>query len=236
MNPASEAANLADCQTRTRAGPRMTISNWQLVETGRSIMRWATLAVVVLSSVAVLAAEDKALSIQFKKDDVGKLPTGWRADKTGKGDGSVWKVVADETAPSKSGFALAQTAEGPGDLFNLCVVEAGAFKDVDVMVAFKAVRGKKDQGGGIVWRYQDANNYYIARMNPLEDNYRVYKVVEGKRTQLETKEGLKVPVGEWHTLKVRMVGNRIECHLDGRKSLEAKDDTFPKAGQAGLWT
>jgi len=214
----------------------MTIGNWQLVETGRSIMRWATLAVVVLSSVAVLAAADKALSIQFKKDDVGKLPAGWKADKTGKGDGSVWKVVADETAPSKSGFALAQTAEGPGDLFNLCVVEAGTFKDVDVMVAFKAVRGKKDQGGGIVWRYKDANNYYIARMNPLEDNYRVYKVVEGKRTQLQTKEGLKVPAGEWHDLKIKMKGDRIECFLDGKKELDTKDGTFADAGKIGLWT
>src|SRR5947209_18256649 len=197
----------------------MTIRIRHLVESGGSIMRWGTVAAVVLSSVAVLAAEDKALSIQFKEDDVGKLPTGWKAEKTGKGDGSVWKVVADETAPSKSGFALAQTAEGPGNLFNLCVVEAGTFKDVDVMVAFKAVRGKKDQGGGIVWRYQDANNYYIARMNPLEDNDRVYKVVAGKRIQLETREGLKVPVGEWHTLKVNQVGDRIECLLDGKKNL-----------------
>ena len=126
-------------------------------------MRWGTVAAVVLSSVAVLAAEDKALSIQFKEDDVGKLPTGWKTDKTGKGDGSVWKVVADETAPSKSGFALAQTAEGPGNLFNLCVVEAGTFKDVDVMVAFKAVRGKKDQGGGIVWRCATATTIRTTR-------------------------------------------------------------------------
>ena len=75
-------------------------------------------------------------------------------------------------------------------------------KEIEVRVAFKAVRGKKDQGGGIVWRYQDANNYYVARMNPLEDNYRVYQVVAGERIQLATKEDLKVPVGEWHTLKV----------------------------------
>jgi hypothetical protein len=92
----------------------------------------------------------------------------------------VWQVVADATAPSKSGYALAQTAESPSAMFNLCVAEGPKYKDVEASVAFKAIRGKKDQGGGIVWRYQDANNYYIARMNPLEDNYRVYKVVAGK--------------------------------------------------------
>jgi Domain of Unknown Function (DUF1080) len=105
------------------------------------------------------------------------------------------------------------------------------FKDVEVSIAFKAVKGKKDQGGGIVWRYQDANNYYLARMNPLED-----KVVAGKRIQLESKEGLKVPVGEWHTLKIKLVGEQIECFLDGKKELESRDGTFTKPGKVGLWT
>jgi hypothetical protein len=116
------------------------------------------------------------------------------------------------------------------------VAEDSRFQDVEVEVAFKAIQGKKDQGGGIVWRYQDADNYYIARMNPLENNYRVYKVVAGKRTQLETKEGLKVPVDEWHNLKITQVGDQIACFLDGKKLLEARDDTFGKAGKVGLWT
>ena len=70
------------------------------------------------------------------------------------------------------------------------MVEKSQFKDLEASVAFKAVKGELDQGGGIVWRYQDANNYYIVRMNPLEDNYRFYKVVAGSRKQLATKEGL----------------------------------------------
>jgi len=184
----------------------------------------------------LLAAEEKAKMIRFSKDDLGKVPAGWKADKTGKGAGSVWQVVADDTAPSKTGHVLAQTAESPGSVFNLCVADKPSVKDVEVIVAFKAVKGKQDQGGGIVWRYQDAKNYYVARMNPLEDNYRVYKVVAGKRIQLETKEDLKVPAGEWHTLKIKMMGDQIECYLDGKKQLEAKDDAFAKAGKVGLWT
>src|SRR5207237_9664812 len=109
---------------------------------------------------------------------------------------------------------------------NLCVADGPSLKDVEIAVAFKAVRGKNDQGGGLVWRYQDANNYYVARMNPLEDNYRVYKVVAGKRIQLETKEDLKVPVGAWHTLRVTMKGEQIECYVDGKKQLEAKDSAI----------
>ena len=85
-------------------------------------------------------------------------------------------------------------------------------------------------------RYQDNNNYYIARMNPLEDNFRVYKVVAGKRMQLQTREDLKVKAGEWRKLKIEMDGDHIQCYLDGEKYLDARDNTFPDAGKVGLWT
>jgi Domain of Unknown Function (DUF1080) len=202
-------------------------------------MRWTFLltVLVALPGVSLLvAADDQVRGFPFGPEDVGKVPAGWKADKTGKGEGSVWKVVTDNTTPSKKGYALAQTAAGPSPLFSLCVAEDTRYKDVEVSVAFKAVQGKIDQGGGIVWRYQDANNYYIARVNPLEDNYRVYKVIAGKRVQLETKEELNVSAGEWHTLKIKMTGDQIECYLDNKKELEAKDATIQEAGKVGLWT
>jgi hypothetical protein len=204
---------------------------------GESTMRRLLfLTIGLLMALPLHAADDKAKTFTFGKDEVGKVPAGWKADKTGKGEGSVWKVVADNTAPSKKGYALAQTAEGPGPLFNLCVIENSSYKDLEISVAFKPVKGAKDQGGGIVWRYQDADNYYIARMNPLEDNFRFYKVVAGKRIQIGTKEDLTIPVNSWHTITVKMMGEQIECLLDGKKLLEGKDDTFQKAGKIGLWT
>jgi hypothetical protein len=193
-------------------------------------------AVVVLAGMIVGAANEKPRSFHFGKEDVGKLPAGWKGAKTGRGDGNVWKVVADASAPSGTGYVLAQTAEGPNALFNLCIAEDTSYKDVEVRVKFKALAGRNDRGGGIVWRYRDANNYYIARMNPLEDNFRVYKVVAGKRTQLGTREGLKVPTGEWHTLEIQQMGDHIECSLDGKKYLDVNDTTYDQAGKIGLWT
>src|SRR5438552_15586350 len=117
-------------------------------------MRWVNTvaALVALLGASLLpAADERARGFPFGKTDVGKAPSGWKADKTGKGDGSVWVVVEDKTAPSGKGTALAQTAEGPGSLFNLCVAEDTKYKDVEVMVAFKAMKGKADQAGGIVW-------------------------------------------------------------------------------------
>ena len=182
------------------------------------------------------ADDDDAKTFCFVGSDAGELPKGWTADKTGRGEKSVWRVVADSTSPSKTGYALAQTSKSPGRVFNLCVLDDSNYRDVEVKVSFKAMKGEEDQGGGIVWRYQDANNYYVARMNPLEDNYRFYKVVDGRRSQLATKEGLKVPVGEWHTLEIECVGNKVECELDGEDILEIEDDTFKKSGKVGLWT
>jgi hypothetical protein len=192
--------------------------------------------VVALASVAVWAAEGKERVFHFSKRDLGKVPTGWKAEKTGKGEGSVWKVVADATAPSKGGYVLAQTAQSPGGVFNICVAEVTKYKDVVLSVSFKAIAGDSDQGGGFVWRYQDTNNYYICRMNPLEDNYRVYKVVAGKRIELGRKEGLKVKAGAWHKLKAEVKGNTMAGYLDSEKMWQITDDTYTDAGKVGLWS
>lgn len=197
-------------------------------------MRALCVLTVVLAG-GVMAEEPKAATSDFEAAKVGEVPKGWTVARTGAGEGSVWKVVEDKTAP-KGPKVLAQTAESPAAMFNLCVADDARFADVKLSVSFKAVEGKKDQGGGIVWRYKDENNYYIARFNPLEDNYRLYKVEEGKRVQLATREEVKAPAGEWHTLAVQMKGGEIVCMLDGKKQLEAKDDTFTKAGKVGLWT
>jgi hypothetical protein len=200
-------------------------------------MRTLPLILAVLAfTTAATSAGDKTKPVSFSKDSAGKAPAGWTVAKTGKGDGSAWSVVADDSAPGKTGFALMQTAASPTAMFNLCVFEESRFLDGEVEVMFKAVKGDHDQGGGIVWRYQDANNYYVARMNPLEDNLRLYKVVDGKRLQLATDDKVKAEAGTWHTLKIKHVGKQIEVWLNGKKLLEAVDDTFAKAGKVGLWT
>jgi hypothetical protein len=181
---------------------------------------------------AKLAVHAVPFVLSLDEAKVGELPKGWVAAKTGKGPGSVWKVLVDKNGKK----VLAQTSDqGPNRFFNLCVADSASFTDIDLTVAFKAMAGKLDQGGGPVWRYKDADNYYIARMNPLEDNYRVYKVVAGKRTQLGSAD-VKVPAGEWHTLRVVHKTDHIQCYLDGKLYLDVKDDMFKDAGKIGLWT
>lgn len=187
--------------------------------------------VVVALGMSLLAASVVAQKAQkawnFDADTPGAVTRGFTSEV------GEWKVVADETAPSKPNV-LAQWAKSSGSTFNLALVSDANYKDVDLSVKMKAIAGKMDQGGGLAWRAKDAKNYYIARYNPLEDNYRVYKVENGKRTQLQSAD-VKATDG-WHTLRVTMRGDHIECLHDGKKHLDVKDLAFPDVGKIGLWT
>jgi hypothetical protein len=194
-------------------------------------------ALLVAILLGTFSAGDKLpLRIDFEDAAVGKLPAGWTAAKGGKGEGSVWTIAEDKSAP-KGAKVLAQTAAGPGSLFNLCVADKTSFTDLDLSVSFKSVAGKKDQGGGPMWRYKDSGNYYVVRMNPLEDNFRLYKVVDGKRIQLATTpDDVIAAEGKWHSIRVVHKGDRIQCYFNGKMLLEAKDDALKEAGKIGLWT
>jgi hypothetical protein len=172
----------------------------------------------------------------FDDDSVGKVAAGWSVRETGPTKRlATWKVVADATAPSKPNVLALTETENRGRTFNLAIAEKTSFQDLELTVRVKAVSGEDDQGGGPIWRCTDENNYYICRFNPLESNYRVYKVVDGKREQLASVKIETVP-GKWYAVRVTMVGDRITCYLDGAKLLEAKDGTFADAGMVGLWT
>ncbi len=171
-------------------------------------------------------AEEHEKKWNFDAGQTGETPKGFTSAA------GEWKVAADASAPSKPNV-LAQSARNQGSTFNLVLIEA-TYKNLELSVQMKAMAGKEDQGGGLVWRAKDSKNYYIARYNPLESNYRVYKVVDGKRTTLQSAD---IPAAAgWHTLKIKMEGDRIECLYDGKKHLDLKDDAFKEAGKIGLWT
>ena len=159
----------------------------------------------------------------FDDEKAGRIARGFT------GEVGEWKVTRSET-----GNALAQSAKNSNSTFNIALAGDTNAKDVDLSVRMKAVAGETDQGGGLVWRAKDAKNYYLARYNPLEDNYRLYKVVNGKRTLIQNAD---IPHSDgWHTLRVMMAGDVVTCYYDGKKSVEGKDSTFPEAGKIGLWS
>lgn len=172
----------------------------------------------------------------FDNAQNGGRPAGWRIAATNPTAAlATWQVVADATAPSPPHvLALARTSNYDGT-FNLAIADAPAWADLELTVKVKAVAGEEDQGGGPIWRCQDENNYYICRVNPLEQNFRVYVVAQGKRRQLGS-VNVELSADRWYELRVRMIGDHVTCFLDGEQRLQATDATIPQAGRVGLWT
>ena len=168
--------------------------------------------------------------------DVGKVPAGWRIAETNPTKTlATWKVIPDATAPcGKHVFALTESTNYNGT-YNLAIAEDTAYQDLHCSVQVKAVSGEEDQGGGPIWRCQDKDNYYICRINPLENNYRVYVVQNGRRRQLDSAR-VELEAGRWYTLDVSMIGNEVTCSLDGNAMLHATDATITAPGMIGLWT
>jgi len=182
------------------------------------------------------AKEERAWTAGFDEAETGKVPKGWICAETyGGGKPATWEVVEDASAPSKGkAFGIVST-KNTGRTYNIAFTKKPRLKNLEIEVKFKAVTGKEDQGGGPIWRVQDAKNYYVARANPLESNFRVYVVKNGNRRQLDS-AAVETKAGLWYTIKMVHEGNRIVGYLDGKKMLEVSDNTIQELGGVGLWT
>ena len=102
-------------------------------------------------------------------------------------------------------------------------------------VKFKSLAGKEDQAGGVVWRWKDGDNYYVARANALENNVSLYYTESGRR---KTVKYIDAPVAgnTWHTLRVDFSGRSIKVALDGKTYIDLDDAHLSGGGAVGVWT
>ena len=192
-------------------------------------MRFSVSILLALVHIAMGEAA-MAETINFDSGVVGKAPTGWTCGLTGRG-AQRWTVELDPGAPAKKNV-LKQS--GRGD-FPWCVKDGTSLADGHVEVRFKPVSGKDDQAGGLVWRWQDGENYYVARANALEDNVSLYYTQNGRRITIKY---VNAPVAknQWHALRVEFAGTRIRVALDGKTYIEADDSHIATPGRIGVWT
>ncbi|MGH8611269.1 MAG: hypothetical protein ACREYF_04245 [Gammaproteobacteria bacterium] len=193
-----------------------------------------TLGITLLCVGAGIATAQTQISF----DEATRLPEGWESGITGKGVAK-WEVIADDTAPSPPN-ALRQSGEAT---FCWAAKTDERIKNGFAEVKFKPLSGNEDQAGGLVFRFKDANNYYVVRANALEDNVVLYKTVKGKRSSLKVKGRLvgygvdvHVPKDKWSTLHVEFKDNLFPVFFNGRKLFEVEDETFSDAGAVGVWT
>jgi hypothetical protein len=183
------------------------------------------LFVGVLAAASVWAATDT-----FDKLKPGAITSPWSAGVTGKGEVAC-EVVAEKDAPSKP-HVLKQSKEGT---FPYCVRKDVSLSDGSVEVRFKSISGSEDQAAGLMWRFKDGDNYYVARANALEDNVSLYYTEGGKRKTLKY---VDAPVGKdkWHLLRIDFAGKRIKVSLDQKAYIELDDDHIQGPGAVGVWT
>lgn len=174
--------------------------------------------------------------VNFDTAPLGKVPPGWTVAMTNRGGAPKWEIRKDQSAPTQP-YVLAQVSNDPtGNRSPLAILDRVNLRDGDISVRIKPVSGHQHQGGGLVWRYRDENNYYVVRANTLEKNVEVYRVENGQRSQLLALARHEIPINAWSILKVSARGNRFQVYVDHRRILQGQDDKFPSAGGVGLWT
>ncbi|MBI3900118.1 MAG: hypothetical protein HY308_17760 [Gammaproteobacteria bacterium] len=166
----------------------------------------------------------------FDRDKPGSPPADWTAGVTGHGTPK-WSVETDATAPSLPNV-LKQSGSGT---FPWCVKQGASLENGFAEVKFKSIAGREDQAGGLVWRWKDANNYYVARANALENNVSLYYTENGTRKTIAYVDAPVAP-NQWHTLGVEFAGTTIRVFLNGKKYIERQDDHITGPGAVGVWT
>ncbi|MEI7804242.1 MAG: hypothetical protein WCI56_02830 [Hyphomicrobiales bacterium] len=207
---------------------------------GLSIFQSKLVFAAAFSACAIACATPSGLAqkgmtmIAIEKMEVGKPPAEFDFARTGQGGPGQWIVVTDPTA--SGGRAIEQSSIDRTDYrFPLAIYKPISVTNAEITVRFKPVAGNVDQAGGIVMRLIDSNNYYVVRANALEDNVRFYRVVKGKREQLEG-TNLKVSPDQWHTLGLKAEDERFTVTFNGKQLFTATDRTFGIAGKVALWT
>ncbi len=173
-------------------------------------------------------------NISFDTAPLGKMPSGWSVPA---GAQQTWEVIRDPSAPTKP-YVLA--SDGSADRSPLAILEQPLVRDGEISVKFKPMSGPQDPGAGLVWRYQDPQNYYLVRANPVSRYVSMFRVQNGRAVLLEPRgprDGRhRLRTDSWNILKVAFKGSSFSVYCDHRRVLQVVDQTFRGPGQVGLWT
>jgi hypothetical protein len=188
------------------------------------------LSAIILATICA-ASEVQVLRLASPDAVVGAPPDSCRPALTGQGGPVAWQVLLVHNRA-----ALAEMSRVNVDnRFPLCVVDTVKASDVELGVSFTPIAGTIDRAAGLIFRAKDANNYYVARANALENNVNLYHVVKGVRRQIAGVD-VSVLTGKTQQLGVRIEGDAIKVSFEGRPLINVNDRTIQGSGAVGLWT
>ena len=191
--------------------------------------------VLLLTLGQASSADSEVQAWNFDQDGPGTAPAGFYIgtlfDGRPAGD---WQVIAIDKAPSPPHVLAQLHGKGAEHAYKLVFLQGTEAEDIDLNVKLLPIAGKADMGGGLIWRAADDRNYYLVRANPLEQNIRIYRVVNGVRHMIQNVDHV-IDIRQWHRLRVQMRGCDVRVWFDEQTVFTLCDHTFAK-GHVGLWT
>jgi hypothetical protein len=165
----------------------------------------------------------------------GTLPDGFRLGQLYDGrPAGDWQVLETTDAVSAPHVLAQLSDKGAEHAYKMVLIDGTESSDLELSVSFRAVGGKGDMGGGLIWRAADDRNYYLTRGNPLEQNIRLYRVEKGVRKMIANHDQT-IDVRKWHRLRVITQGCQIQVFYDDVQVFDQCDRSL-STGKIGLWT
>lgn len=199
-----------------------------------SVWVWCVCVLILLLGHAASAASEVQVW-NFDQDSPSTAPAGFHIgtlfDGRPAGD---WQVISSDKATSPPHVLAQLHGKGAEHAYKLVLVQGTEAEDIELSVMLLPIAGKADMGGGLLWRAADDRNYYLVRANPLEQNIRVYRVVNGVRHMIQNFDHV-IDIRQWHRLRVQMRGCDARVWFDEQAVFTLCDRTFAK-GYVGLWT
>ena len=215
----------------------------------------ATLFCAVLGLSSGAAAAEQPAKADLSNETVGAEPKSflsvvgvWRIEaENGKNvltvDGRQWKEGQSSAGLAEKARALygERYAEFLDRVQAYAYFPYAVFKDVqdfrngEIIARFEGLSGRIDQGAGILFNLKPNGDYLTIRANCLENNLVLWKFEKGKRSSVKWVRNTPTATRQWHELKVRIAGTKVEGYLDGKLYLE---HTLPEpvSGRIGLWS
>ncbi len=158
-------------------------------------------------------------------------------------DGSRWKQGQPAANIADKARALYgdRYAEFLDNVKSFAYYPYAVAKDIDdlregeISMRFKPLAGRIDQGAGILFNLKPNGDYLIVRANGLENNLVLFQFKNGKRSPVKWIRNTPTATQQWHALKVRITGKKVEGFLDDKLLLEHE---LPEtvSGRVGLWS
>jgi hypothetical protein len=194
------------------------------------VNRIRLLLLVASIAFALAGANAQVVVRTFDEDAIGSPPPNLTFAVARQQNAGKWLIRAEGSNHYLTHLADSVAAGG----FSMAVLDTPHPAQMRASVRLKLLEGERV--GGLVWRYQDAENFYLAALDLRVQELALYRVVRGNRIRLDDEDELELDVSAWHSVRVVQDDDDIRVSLGGISVIRARDRTFADAGRVGVWS